>query len=97
MCAHYEAAEHNLLEGLTPGDVPLLPPTYAPDIWPGKLGPVLIGGGAPSWQLASFGLMPHWAMPTHYRHTYNARSETLAEKPSFGEAWCKRQLCAVPV
>lgn len=30
------------------------------------------------------------------RNTYNARSETVAEKPSFRNAWAKGQHCIVP-
>lgn len=66
------------------------------DIWPGRKAPFLIAAQSPKMVLGSFGLMPHWAKPTHYRHTYNARSETVSEKPSFRHAWHKRQFCAVP-
>jgi putative SOS response-associated peptidase YedK len=41
--------------------------------------------------------MPAWSKSTHYRHTYNARTETLNNKPSFKPAWQQLQLCAVPV
>lgn len=44
-----------------------------------------------------FGLMPHWAADLKLtRHTYNARSETVAEKPSFRDAWRKAQHCIIP-
>jgi putative SOS response-associated peptidase YedK len=45
-----------------------------------------------------FGLVPHWAGEVAFgRRTYNARSETVAEKPSFRDAWRKGQHCIVPV
>ena len=32
-----------------------------------------------------FGVMPHWSINDKIsRHTYNARSETVMEKPAFG-------------
>lgn len=46
---------------------------------------------------ACFGLVPSWAKDTSIaRHTYNARSETVATKPSFRSAWAKHQHCVVP-
>ena len=45
----------------------------------------------------AFGLIPHWAKDTSItRNTYNARSETVAEKPSFRDAWKKAQHCIIP-
>jgi putative SOS response-associated peptidase YedK len=44
-----------------------------------------------------FGLVPHWATDTKIaRQTYNARSETVAEKPSFRDAWKRAQHCIIP-
>jgi putative SOS response-associated peptidase YedK len=44
-----------------------------------------------------FGLIPHWATDTTIaRHTYNARSETVARKPSFRDAWRYGQRCIIP-
>jgi len=44
-----------------------------------------------------FGLVPHWAEDTKItRHTYNARSETVAAKPSFRDAWKRGQHCIIP-
>ena len=47
-------------------------------------------------QAARFGLIPHWAQDGQTatqigRKTYNARTETVAEKPSYRTAWRKRQ------
>ncbi len=45
-----------------------------------------------------FGLIPHWATDTHIgRQTYNARTETVATKPSFRDAWKNAQHCIIPV
>jgi putative SOS response-associated peptidase YedK len=42
--------------------------------------------------LAQFGLIPAWAKDAKIaRHTYNARSETAFQKPSFRTAWRQRQ------
>lgn len=44
-----------------------------------------------------FGLLPHWAADEKLaRSTYNARSETLASKPSFRDAWRKARHCIIP-
>ena len=40
--------------------------------------------------------MPPWAKERAFaKRTYNARVETVAEKPSFRGAWHKRQVCIV--
>ena len=47
--------------------------------------------------LGSFGLVPHWATDTKIaRQTYNARTETVASKPSFRDAWKKAHHCIIP-
>jgi putative SOS response-associated peptidase YedK len=40
--------------------------------------------------------VPPWADLKLARQTYNARSETVASKPSFRNAWKKRQFCIIP-
>jgi len=45
-----------------------------------------------------FGLIPHWATDANIgRQTYNARTETVAAKPSFRDAWKHAQHCIIPV
>lgn len=77
------------------------------DMWPGYLGPFVrrhehadVGDDAvPEREalLGSFGLIPHWATDTNIaRQTYNARTETVAAKPSFRDAWHKAQHCIIP-
>jgi len=50
--------------------------------------------------LGTFGLIPHWNREPKLNQvtarTYNARSETAAEKPSFKNAWRLGQHCIVP-
>ena len=44
-----------------------------------------------------FGLIPHWATDAAIgKRTYNARSETVAAKPSFRDAWRHGQRCIIP-
>lgn len=49
--------------------------------------------GKPKCELAQFGLVPNWAADKKKfgLRTYNARSETVAEKPSYRKAWKESQ------
>jgi putative SOS response-associated peptidase YedK len=48
-------------------------------------------------QLGRFGLIPHWTDDLALgRRTYNARSETVAEKPAFRDSWRRGRRCIVP-
>ena len=59
---------------------------------------MLAGSAQPVWSEARFGLVPRWARDEGIgRHTYNARSETVASKASYREAWRERRLCLVPM
>ena len=73
---------------------------YPEETFPGYQAPVLRiaedGSGELECVTACFGMVPSWADLTLSRHTYNARSETVAEKPSFRHAWKKRQRCIIP-
>jgi putative SOS response-associated peptidase YedK len=55
------------------------------------------GAGGLECVSACFGMVPHWADMKLARQTYNARSETVAEKPSFRSAWRKGQFCIIPL
>lgn len=47
--------------------------------------------------LGQYGLVPHWADDLKLgRSTYNARSETVATKPSFRDAWRHARHCIIP-
>jgi len=55
------------------------------------MGPIVVRSardGRQALGLAQFGLVPPWAKDTKIaRHTYNARAETVAQKPSYRDAW----------
>ena len=54
---------------------------------------VWLDGEQPRCELAHFCLIPAWAAdrPKFGLKTYNARAETISEKPSYRTAWKKRQ------
>jgi len=96
MCANFEAIKRNRSFLL---DLPEPPFEFPNDIFPLYDAPILMhGADQPEWDLAKFGLIPFWAKELKYgRHTYNARTESVAEKPSFRHAWHKNQFSLVPV
>lgn len=106
MCAHYDPQTDpaRLKAHFGVGDLPL---GLKQSLWPGYLGPFLrrheyadVGDGAVPFRellVGSFGLIPHWAKDTTIaRHTYNARSETVHEKPSYRDAWRLSRHCIIP-
>jgi len=86
-----EAAAADILE--EPGLLPRfnLPPTgHLPGIRMNQ-------DGGQQWDIFRWGLIPRWAKPDRIPdRTFNARGETVAEKPTFREAWKKRR-CVLPV
>jgi len=60
---------------------------------------IYLDDGKPRCELAQFGLVPHWAADKKKfgLHTYNARSETVHEKPSYRSAWKDRRFGLVIV
>jgi putative SOS response-associated peptidase YedK len=106
MCAHYDPQTDpaRLKAYFGVGDLPL---GLKQSLWPGYLGPFLrrhefadVGDEAVPFRellVGSFGLIPHWAKDaTIPRHTYNARSETVHEKPSYRDAWRLSRHCIIP-
>lgn len=105
MCAHYEAVIQperlRMYFGVEP------PPRVKSQVWPLYEAPFIrrhphrdVGDDAvPAREAMAglFGLVPHWAGELGFgRRTYNARSETVTEKPSFRDAWRNAQHCIVP-
>ena len=71
-----------------------LPTSNAHDVFPTYPGPIILRShitDRTAIGLARFGLLPSWAKEeTFGRKTYNARVETVSEKPSYKYAWTKR-------
>lgn len=78
-----------------------LPSGYPEETFPGYAAPLVVKShqsGRVACGSARFGLIPGWAKDAKIsRHTYNARSETVAEKPSYRTAWRQRQFGLVLV
>lgn len=93
MCSNYRPPKS---EALAQYDIELPGFEYS-ECYPGSTGPFLASIAPSKWLPGTFGLLPHWAKPKLAKMTYNARSETVAEKPSFRNAWRHRQLAVIPV
>ena len=106
MCSHYQAVKERERVfrhfGVYPPD-----DSGKFDMWPGYSGVMLrrprvadssdVAVPAMEALLGQFGLLPHWAKDVKLgRNTFNARSETAHEKPSFRDAWRNRQRCIIP-
>ena len=65
----------------------VLPAEYPAESYPGFVAPLVVKSHQSdrvACGLAKFGLIPSWAKDEKIaRYTYNARSETAAEKPSY--------------
>lgn len=112
MCANYvpvtmkeRLAEWFAATAMSPedGEAAARPPAWAAEAWPGSPAPFVRRDPQRSVharELATgrFGLIPGWSRDAAIgRKTYNARSETVAEKPSFRDAWRAGRRCVVPV
>ncbi len=106
MCSHYQALKEE--ERLRCAFLVEPPANMGKaDMWPGYVGTFIrahpqasLGDeSVPARQAVSglFGLVPHWSPDTKItQYTYNARSETVASKPSFRDVWKQAQHCIIP-
>lgn len=106
MCSHYEAVrDPQTFSRHFGASLPLDVARW--DIWPGYESVFIrrprdadAGDDAVPEREACrglFGMVPHWARDIKgARYTYNARSETVAEKPSFRDAWRRGNHCIIP-
>lgn len=74
---------------------------FKDDVYPTYDTPLLFAiqnGLEPQWGQVRFGLIPKWADSTDItKYSYNARFETVMEKPSYRDAWYKSQFTLIPV
>jgi putative SOS response-associated peptidase YedK len=100
MCANYIPASPVQLQqhfGVAPPDS-----DYKAEAYPGYMAPFIrlprpdAQQGERACALGMFGMVPHWADQKLARQTYNARTETVATKPSFRNAFKRRQFCIIP-
>ena len=95
MCSNFQAVTQNhaqWVQGHFQCELPL--EVWREDVYPAYPAPFIwLDEGKPRCSLAQFGLIPAWAAdkPKFGLKTYNARSETVAEKPSYRNAWKKCQ------
>jgi putative SOS response-associated peptidase YedK len=99
MCVNYTPTQKDRIAkhfGAAASDAP-----YEREAFPGYAAPIVRKKGkkaesALECALACFGMVPGWSDLKMYKHTYNARSETVAAKASFRNAWQRGQFCIVP-
>lgn len=73
-----------------PGDESLL----GYNVSPTSVAPIIISSGVIQ---ANWGLIPSWSRQFKTKYaTFNAKVETLAEKPTFRSAWKQGRVCLVP-
>ena len=94
MCINFTPTRNNAWVNERLG-VDLPAGNYPEETYPGYVAPLVLKShqtGRVACGLARFGLIPGWAKDEKIsRHTYNARSETVAEKPSYRTAWRQRR------
>ncbi len=97
MCTNFTPTRNERWTRETLG-VDVSPLRYPTETFPGYPAPIVLADerGAVQAATARFGLIPHWVKDGQSavqigRKTYNARSETMADKPSYRTAWRKRQ------
>lgn len=97
MCANYTPSKRSTLLKMLGRDVVM---DYPPEAFPGYPAPILVRSDTNGLdaRLATFGLIPVWSKDRTFAwRTYNARTETVAEKPSYRGAWKARRFCLVPM
>ena len=97
MCGRFILTDLSVILERFDVDESALAPLPAGDFLPGQAVPAVIcAGGKRRLGTLRWGLVPAWAKdPAVGGRMFNARAETLSEKPSFQEAFRKRR-CLIP-
>lgn len=96
MCANYKPLTIEQSKQL---ELPLIPFEYAEEVYPSYKTPLLFKSDhGLEWREVLFGLVPKWPEDINIsKHTYNARHETIFQKPSFQDAAYKCKFGVIPV
>ena len=104
MCTNYVPSTRQEIAAHRLGVVDLPHEVWPDEIYPGYRAPILLRGRGDDviCRVAQFGLVPRWSedaahAKTLSRHTTNARSETVAVKPSFRHPWRERRWALAPM
>ena len=98
MCSNYQFPSKKKLRllGVDPDHYDL---DLKEHVYPSYHAPIIMkGADGFDLDIARLGLLPKWAKEFNFsNHTYNARTESVAEKPSFRNAWKYSKFCLIPV
>ena len=96
MCANFKPLTLKQLQDLKLPDIAF---EYPEEVYPGYDLPLLFKSPQGlEWRKVMFGLVPKWAEDkTIASKTYNARNETLFQKPTFNNALMKYKFGVIPV
>lgn len=96
MCANFKPLTAEQVQAL---GLPCIPFAYVDEVYPNYTMPLLFKSDQGlEWREVNFGLIPKWAEDKCIgTKTYNARHETLLEKPTFAEATQKCKFGVIPV
>lgn len=104
MCTHYVASTREEIAAHRLGVQDLPHEVWPDEIYPGYRAPILLRGQGDTvvCRLARLGLVPRWCKHALQaqdigRKTYNARSETASQKPSYRAPWHGRQWALAPM
>lgn len=104
MCTNFVPSVRQEIAAMPPAPVQMPQSSWPTETYPGYDAPILLrdAQGALVCQVARFGLVPRWCKDAAQalaigRKTYNARSETAAEKPSYRTPWHQRQWALAPM
>lgn len=97
MCANFRPIKRGQTKLLNLPDLTGL--TFSDDLYPMSDSPLVFASShGVEWRSVRFGMIPKWCTDLKLgRMTYNARTETVHEKPSFKNAWYRSQFALIPV